>query len=287
MNEIVNNFLLVGEKFMPEMHLKQPGFTYSAFGPFAKNKERIEKFIQTGNEDFIYRNKLDKVCFQHDMAYGKTKDLTKRTQSDKDFRDRAFKIASDLKDDSYQRGLASMVYKFFDKKSSGSGVANESIYQVANKLHKPIIKKFKKRKVYSSYKDNMWGLDLTDMQLLSKYNKGIKYLLCTIDIFSKYAWVVPLKDKKGTSIVIAFQKITSQGRKPNKIWVDQGSEFYKNSFKDLLKTNNIEIYWTYNEGKSVVAERFIRTLRNKNFKHMTVISKNVYFDVDDIFRWYC
>ena len=155
MNEIVNNFLLVGEKFMPEMHLKQPGFTYSAFGPFAKNKERIEKFIQTGSEDFIYRNKLDKVCFQHDMAYGKTKDLTKRTQSDKDFRDRAFKIASDLKDDSYQRGLASMVYKFFDKKSSGSGVANESIYQVANKLHKPIIKKFKKRKVYSSYKDNM------------------------------------------------------------------------------------------------------------------------------------
>ena len=80
------------------------------------------------------------------------------------------------------------------------------------------------------------------MQLLSKYNKGIKYLLCTIDILSKYAWVVPLKDKKGTSIVIAFQKITSQGRKPNKIWVDQGSEFYKNSFKDLLKTNNIEIY---------------------------------------------
>ena len=80
------------------------------------------------------------------------------------------------------------------------------------------------------------------MQLLSKYNKGIKYLLCAIDIFSKYAWVVPLKDKKGTSIVIAFQKIISQGRKPNKIWVDQGSEFYNASFKDLLKTNNIEMY---------------------------------------------
>ena len=155
MNEIVNNFLLVGEKFMPEMHLKQPGFTYSAFGPFTKNKERIGKFMQTANADFIYRNKLDKVCFQHDMAYGKTKDLTKRTQSDKDFRDRAFKIASDLKYDSYQRGLASMVYKFFDKKSSGSGIANESNYQVANKLHKPIIKNFKKRKVYSSYKDNI------------------------------------------------------------------------------------------------------------------------------------
>ena len=121
------------------------------------------------------------------------------------------------------------------------------------------------------------------MQSLSKCNKGIKYLLCAIDLFSKYAWVVPIKDKKGTSIVNAFQKIISEGRKPNKIWVDQGSEFYNNSFKDFLKTNNIEMYSTYNEGKSVVAERFIRTLKNKIFKHMKAISKNACFDVlDDI-----
>ena len=119
------------------------------------------------------------------------------------------------------------------------------------------------------------------MQSLSKYNKGIKYLLCAIDLFSKYAWVVPIKDKKGTSIVNAFQKIISEGRKPNKIWVDQGSEFYNNSFKDFLKIKNIEMYSTYNEGKSVVAERFIRTLKNKIFKHMTAISKNAYFDVLD------
>ena len=96
-------------------------------------------------------------------------------------------------------------------------------------------------------------------------------------------WVVLIKDKKVTSIVNAFQKIISKGRKPNKIWVDQGSEFYHNYFKDFLKTNNVEMYSTYNEGKSVVAERFIRTLKNKIFKHMTAISKNVYFDVlDDI-----
>ena len=121
------------------------------------------------------------------------------------------------------------------------------------------------------------------MQSLSKYNKGNKYLLCTIDLFSKYAWVIPIKDEKGTSIVNAFQKIISKWRKPNKIWVDQGSEFYNNSFKDFLKINNIEMYSTYNEGKSVVAERFIRTLKNKIFKHMTAISENVYFDVlDDI-----
>ena len=139
------------------------------------------------------------------------------------------------------------------------------------------------KKFNSSFRDNILGVDLADVQSLSKYNKGNKYLLCTIDLLSKYAWVIPIKDKKGTSIVNGFQKIISEGRKPNKIWVDQGSEFYNNSFKDSLKINNIEMYSTYNKGKSVVAERFIRTLKNKIFKHLTAISKNVYFDVlDDI-----
>ena len=112
MNEIVNMLLLVGDKYMPEMHLKQPGFTYSACGPFIKNKERIEKFMQTGNTNFIYKNKLDKACFQYDMAYGKSKDFVKRTQSDKVLRNKAFKIASDPKYDGYQRGLASMITSF-------------------------------------------------------------------------------------------------------------------------------------------------------------------------------
>ena len=122
-----------------------------------------------------------------------------------------------------------MVYKFFDKTSKGSGITNEFNYQLANELDKPIIKKFKKRKVYSSFKDNIWGVDLADMQSLSRYNKGLKYLLCAIDLFSKYGWVIPIKDKKGTSIVNAFKKIISK-RKPNKICVDQGSEFYNNIF---------------------------------------------------------
>ena len=139
MNEIVNKFLLAGDKFMPEMHLKQPGFTYSACGPFTKNKERIEKFMQTGNTDFIYKNELDKACFQHDVAYSKSKDLAKRTQSDKVLGDKAFKITSDPKYDGYQR--ASMVYKCFDKKSSGSGITEPS-YQLADGIHKPSIRKF-------------------------------------------------------------------------------------------------------------------------------------------------
>ena len=114
------------------------------------------------------------------------------------------------------------------------------------------------------------------MQSLSIFNKGFKYLLCTIDLFSIYAWVIPLKDKKRTSIVNAFSKIISEGqRKPNKIWVDQGSEFYNNTFKGFLKINNIEMY-SFNKGKSVVAESFIRTLKNKIYKHMTTISKIQY-----------
>ena len=246
MNEIVNKFLLAVDIFLPEMHLKQPGFTYNAYGSFTKNKERIEKLMQTGNTDFIYKNELDKACFQNDMAYGKSKDLAERTQSDKVLRDKAFKIASNPKYDDYQRGLPSMVYKFFDKKYCENGIVNEPNYQLANELHKPIIRKFKKRKVYSSFRDNIWGVDLADMQSLSKYNKGIKYLLCAIDIFSKYAWVALLKDKKGTSIVNAFQKIISEGRKPNKTLVNQGSEFYNNSFKDCLKLHIIEMYPTYN-----------------------------------------
>ena len=145
MNDIINTFLLVGDKFMPEMNLRQPGFTYSPCGPFTKNKGRIEKFMQSGNTDFIYKNELVKACFQHDLAYGKSKDLVKRTQSDKVLRDKAFKIASDPKYDGYQRGLAAMVYKFFDKKSKGSGI-NEPNYQLAHELHKPVIKIFKTRK---------------------------------------------------------------------------------------------------------------------------------------------
>ena len=128
---------------------------------------------------------------------------------------------------------------------------------------------------------------LDDVKSRSISNKGNKYLLGAIDLFSKYAWVISIKNKKGVSLVNTFQRIISEGRKPNEMWVDQGREFCNNSFKDFLKINNIEMYATYNEGKSVVAEIFIRTLKNKIFKHMTAISKNVYFDMlDDIVNKY-
>ena len=191
MNNRINKLLLAGDKFMPEIHLRQPQFTYSACGPFTKHEQRIQKFRETGGTNYIYKNELDKACFVHDAAYSDRKDVTKRIVADKILKNKAFDIAKDPKYDGYQRGLASMVYKFFDakvaspdKKSLGRGAkrVNAKITpqneQLGEELHKPIIRKFKKRKVYSPFKDNIWGVDLAHMQLLSKYNKGIRFLLC-------------------------------------------------------------------------------------------------------------
>ena len=280
---------------MPEIHLRQPRFVYSACGRFTRHKERIKEFKRTGDTHYIYRNELDKACFQHDSAYADHKDLINRTEADKVLRDKAYDIASNPKYDGYQRGLASMAYRFFDKKSIGSGTAKPSSLKriasssiLADERHKPIIRKFNKRKVYSQVKDNIWGVDLADMQSLSRKNKGIKYLRCAIDLYSKYAFVIPLKDKKGISIVNAFNKIIKQSnRKPNKIWVDQGGEFYNNVFEKWLSDNDINMYSTYNEGKSVVAERFIRKLKNNLYKNITATGKNVYYDVlDDVVNKY-
>ena len=219
---------------------------------------------------------------------GDFKDLARRTASDKVLRDKAFNIAKNPKCDGYQSGLASMVYKFFDKKFVSSGINrhanNENPLELAEELRKPIIRKFKKGTVYSGFKDNISGVHLADMQLLNKFIKRFRFLLRAIDILSKYAWVVPLKDKKGITITNTFHNVLDKWtRKPKKILVDKGSEFYNSSFKRWLKYNDIEMYSIHNERKSVVAERFIRTLRTKIYKYMTAISKNVCIGkLDDI-----
>ena len=142
-----------------------------------------------------------------------------------------------------------MVYTFFDKKTSGGNVRNKNMLneQLAEELHKPITRKFKKRKVHSSFNNKIWGADLVDIQLISKFNKRIRFLLCVIDIFSKYALVFPLKDKKDITITNAFQKILYESRRiPNKLWEDKGSEFYNRSLKSWLEKNHIEMYSTHN-----------------------------------------
>ena len=153
MNDVINKFLLAGDKFMPKMHLRQARFVYSACGPFTRHKERIKEFKRTGDTRYIYRNELDKACFQNDSAYADHKDLINRTEADKILRDKAYDIASNPKHDGYQRGLESMFYKFFDNKSMDSGFKKlkntaRSSSILADELHKPIIRKFNKKKVY-------------------------------------------------------------------------------------------------------------------------------------------
>ena len=160
------------------------------------------------------------------------------------------------------------------KKTSGSGIRNENISnkELAEELHKLVIRKFKKRKVHAPFIDNVFDVDLADMQLISKFNKWIRFLLCIIDVFSKYARFIDLKDKKSTGNTNAFHKILDEStRKPNKIWVDKGNKFHNRSIKPFLQSKNTEIYSTYNEGKFVVVERFTRTLKNKIYKYMTPI----------------
>ena len=216
MNKIINKSLPNGDKFMPELHLKQLVFTYSACGPFTEH----QKLRETGNLKHLCRNKLDKACFAHDSAYSDSSNLAKRTISGKILKDRGYELAGDPRYDGYHRALPSMVYKFFAKKTGSGGIVNE---QLAEELHKPVTKKFKRRKAYARYKDNIWAADLAEMELLSSKNKNVKYFLCVIDVFTKYAWVKPLKHKKGKTILNAFIEIVNESnRKPNDLWVDQG-----------------------------------------------------------------
>ena len=203
MNKIINKFLLTEDKFMPDLHSKQPGFTYSACGPFTKHRERIKKFRETGKLKHLYRNEIDKACFAHDAAYSDSKDVAKRIISDKILRDRAYEIARNLAYDEYKKSLASMVYKFFDNKTRSRANLND---QLAEESHKPVIKKLKRRKVYAIFKDNIWATDLAEMESLSSKNKNVKYLLCVIDVFTKYAWVKTLRDKKGKTVLNVLLK---------------------------------------------------------------------------------
>ena len=179
---------------------------------------------------------------------------------------RAYEIARNLEYDGYQRALASMGYMFFGRKT-GSGISVNK--QLTKELHKPRMKKFKRIIVYARYKDNFGAADLTEMESFSSKNKNVKYLLCVIDVFTKYAWVKPLKDKKGKTVLNAFIEIVIESnRKPNKFWVNQGREFYNKLMQEWLDNNGTLIYSTRDLFKSIIAERFIKTLKSKIYKKM-------------------
>ena len=163
MNKIINKLLLTSNKFTPESHLKNPGLTYSTCGPFSKHRERIQKFKEIGNLKHLHRNKL--ACFAHDAAYSDSKDITKRTVSDKIVKDTADGIGRNHKFDGYQRALVSMVYKFFYKKTGSGAIGTSKVgvtvnEKLAQKLHKPVIEKFRRAKVYARFKDSIWAAGL-------------------------------------------------------------------------------------------------------------------------------
>ena len=207
------------------------------------------------------------------MTYGDFKDLPRRTTSEA-LNIKAFTIVKNLKYDGYQRGLASVIYKCFDKKSTLLANKFVSVGGIKTKIMSNQ-ELAENRNLYPSFKSNIWGAHHAVMQLRSKFNKGICFLLFVIDIFSKYAWVFPFKNIKGIRIINDLQNIINKsGRKTNKLRVDEGSKFYNRSAKSWLQDNDIEMHSIHNERKSVVAERFIRTLKNKIYKYMTSISKN-------------
>ena len=175
-----NSKQLVEDNIMLEMHLIPPRLNCSVCQRFSKNKEQIQKFKETGDSRYNYQNELGKPCFQHDMAYRDFKDLPRRTASDKVLRYKLLNIAKCSKCDWYQQGLASITYKSFEKKSSSSGVKSEFIsnQELAEEFHQTVVEKIEKRKVHLSFKDNIWGSDLTDMQFLSTINKGSPFFMC-------------------------------------------------------------------------------------------------------------
>ena len=151
--------------------------------------------------------------------------------------------------------------------------------QLAKELHKPITRNFRKRKVISYGVDKIWTADLVEIQKYSKWNKGIKYLLTVIDVFSKYGWIEPLKDKKTESVSSAFDHIFKKSkRKPEKLWTDKGREFISKHFKDLLKKDKIILYHTQNEEKSSIVERWNKTMKNKMWKMFSANNNTVYWD---------
>ena len=151
--------------------------------------------------------------------------------------------------------------------------------ELANELHKPIRRKFKKRRVFASGVDTIWRADLVDMQSFSKSNKGYKYILMIIDVFSKYGWAIPLKTKTGPDVAKVFQDLWKTQSPPQKLWTDKGKEFYNKSMKEVLKNNNVELYSTENEEKSSVVERWNRTIKRNMWKYFTANNTSTYIDV--------
>ena len=313
MESIINQFV----NSLPfELHLVDPIVgKYSACGPGTKHKERIKKFLETKDVTNLYKNDLDKACFLHDSGYSKFKDVEGRRPYDKKLIEDSKKIInSNL--DGFQRGYASMINKFFSKKIGGELSRREintlkkthynplTGYSSMNELHrrtgiptskikewletqdtytkhKPIVRKFKRRKVITGGVNHQWQADLVELQEFAKVNDGYRYLLTVIDIFSKYAWAIPIKNKTGNEVTKAFEKIFNINGGPLAIQSDKGVEFLNKKTQNLFKSKNIKSFVTENETKAQIVERFNRTLKNRMYKYFTANNTRRWIDVID------
>ena len=260
LNKFINNLPV-------EMHLPGHNFT----GPGTKLNKRLNSDL-TPKKWSKPINRVDKAAYHHDVCYLKNDDTaTRNAVCDKNMLKELEGIYNPTIREKMERGLVSSLIG--TKARFGWGVDKKKAQTLAEELHKPIRRKFKRRRVLVGGIDRIWAADLVDMQAFAKFNRGVKYLLAVIDVFSKYGWLIPLKDKTGKSVASALKTIF-EGRKPEKMWVDKGKEFYNKDVKDL-----IELYSTENEEKSSVVERWIRTMKEKMWKYFTANSTNVYIDV--------
>ena len=283
-------------KVAPKKGFVLPGHHYT--GPGNPLDKQLKYDSNTGKILEIYdkpTGKTDAISMQHDVDYAVCSNKHYSNTHDivgcKNKADR--KMAKELKSTPWnerQWGHAITEKIIAAKAKLGLGVKklitalseNDWAQQLAEELHKPIRRKFKTRKVIVNHIDEIWSADLVFMDKLSKWNKGFKYLLTVIDVFSKFAWVVPLKDKKGSSITTAFADIIkTYKRKPEYLWVDKGSEFYNKTFKEWLLQNDIELYSTFNEGKAVIIERFNRTLKSRMYKQFTIQNNTIWYNIID------
>ena len=248
-----------------EMHLLGHNFT----GPGTKLNKRLNADL-TPKEWSKPINRIDKAAYHHDICYLKNNDTaTRNSVCDKNMLDEMKNIYNPTLRERMERGLVSTLIG--TKKRFGWGVTTGTGYikkkkftTLAEELHKPIKRRFKKHKVLFSGIDKIWAADLADMTALNKDNQGVNFLLLVIDIFSKYGWIIPLKNKKGETVANALKDIFKEGRKPGKLWTDKGREFYNKDVKDL-----VELYSTENEEKSSIVERWIRTIKEKMWKYFT------------------
>ena len=262
---------LIGNLPRPHKGFVLPGHKYTGpYNPLQRQLDENDHPI-AGQEPF---NAVDEASMHHDICYRDNRSKKGKQKCD----DKMLKDLEVLKPkDVRERIDKNVVQKILGgKKRMGWGIQWSN--ELADELHKPIRRKFQKRKVVAKTVDDIWTADLVEMQPFSRFNKGYKYLLMVIDVFSKYGWIIPLKTKTGAAVTTAFKELFKD-KTPTRLWTDKGKEFYNKSMKELLQKNRVILYSTENEEKSSVAERWNRTIKRNMWKYFTANNTYKYWDI--------